>query len=172
MAIIVGTSENDTLLGGIDADTLDGLEGDDHLDGSLGAGSLLGGSGNDTLIGSEAGTPIGDTLVGGAGDDLYEIANPLDLIVDAAGEGTDELRTDLAVFTLPDHVGILTHTGAAAVTGTGNDLDNRITGGVGADSRCQAANRIDEAISSMGMVRRPAASRSISPSSSSAVTSS
>lgn len=35
MAIIVGTSGNDTLLSGGGADSLDGVEGDDRIDGSL-----------------------------------------------------------------------------------------------------------------------------------------
>ncbi|MBP2233286.1 VCBS repeat-containing protein [Azospirillum agricola] len=134
MAIIIGTSGDDTLLGSIGADTLDGLDGGDHLDGSLGADSLNGGPGNDTLIGSEATAPLGDTLAGGAGDDVYLIANPLDQIIEAADEGTDEVRTDLAAFVLPDHVETLTYTGVASFTGVGNALDNRITGGADADS--------------------------------------
>ncbi|CAO3435543.1 Transposase, mutator type [Azospirillum doebereinerae] len=134
MAIIVGTSGDDTLLGSVSADMLDGLEGNDRLDGSLGADSLTGGSGNDTLVGSEATAPLGDTLTGGLGDDVYRIANPLDQIIEVKDEGTDEVRTDLAVFVLPEHVEILTYTGVASFTGTGNELDNRITGGTGDDS--------------------------------------
>jgi VCBS repeat-containing protein len=95
---------------------------------------IVGTSGNDTLIGGELGALLGDTLNGGAGDDVYEIANPLDQIVEAVGEGVDEVRTGLAVFSLGDNVETLTYSGAAAFTGTGNDLDNRITGGAGADS--------------------------------------
>ncbi len=128
MAIIVGTSGNDTLLGGVEADSLDGLEGDDRLDGSFGADSLNGGLGNDTLIGGELGALLGDTLTGGAGDDVYEIANPLDQIVEAVGDGADTVLTSLAAYTLGDNVENLTYTGSGSFTGVGNDLDNVIQG--------------------------------------------
>ncbi|WP_246015744.1 beta strand repeat-containing protein, partial [Azospirillum griseum] len=134
MAIIVGTLGSDTLIGGVEADSLDGLEGDDRLDGSFGADSLNGGLGNDTLIGGELGAPLGDTLVGGAGDDVYEIVNPLDQIVEAAGEGTDTVLTGLAAYTLGDNVETLTYTGSGSFTGVGNDLDNVIQGGTGNDT--------------------------------------
>ena len=134
MGIVAGTEGNDTLLGSCDADTLDGMDGDDRLDGSFGADSLLGGAGNDTLIGSETGALVGDTLLGGHGDDLYLIGNAFDLIVEDPGEGFDEVRTDLAAYTLAANVEALTYTGTAAFSGTGNALDNLITGGGGADS--------------------------------------
>ncbi|RTR11631.1 beta strand repeat-containing protein, partial [Azospirillum griseum] len=116
MAIVTGTSSNDTLTGGLGADELYGLDGDD------------------TLTGGPASDTEGDTLLGGAGNDTYLIANPLDQIVEAAGEGVDEVRTDLAAYTLGANLEHLTYTGATAFTGTGNDLDNRLTGGSGADS--------------------------------------
>ncbi|WP_349622037.1 calcium-binding protein, partial [Azospirillum argentinense] len=134
MGIVAGTEGNDTLLGSCDADTLDGMDGDDRLDGSFGADSLLGGTGNDTLIGSETGALMGDTLLGGHSDDLYVIGNAFDLIVEDPGEGFDEVRTDLAAYTLAANVEALTYTGTAAFSGTGNALDNLITGGGGADS--------------------------------------
>ena len=68
---------NDVLMGG---------EGNDHLDGGAGNDLLDGGSG-------------GDLMVGGAGDDVYVIdqagdaMNPGDGVIEAAGDGTDEIRT-------------------------------------------------------------------------------
>ncbi|WP_376958202.1 cadherin-like domain-containing protein [Azospirillum sp. A26] len=134
MSILTGTSGNDTLIGGLTDDELYGLDGDDRLDGAGGADSLFGGAGNDTLTGGAADAVAGATLAGGSGDDLYLIANPLDRIVEAAGEGTDEVRTGLFAYSLADGVEHLTYTGSAAFAGTGNALDNRLTGGAGADS--------------------------------------
>ncbi|MBP2310693.1 tandem-95 repeat protein [Azospirillum melinis] len=134
MSILTGTSGDDTLIGGLADDALYGLDGDDRLDGAGGADSLFGGAGNDTLSGGPADAVVGVTLAGGSGDDLYLIATPLNQIVEVAGEGTDEVRTDLAAYTLADGVEHLTYTGSAAFTGTGNALDNRLTGSSGADS--------------------------------------
>ncbi|WP_345773606.1 calcium-binding protein, partial [Azospirillum oleiclasticum] len=114
--------------------TIAGTTGDDSLAGTVDVDLLLGDAGNDTLVGGGAMDLAGDTLVGGTGDDLYLIANPLDQLVENAGEGWDEVRTDLATYTLGDHVEALTHTGPAGFTGTGNALDNVITGGAGADT--------------------------------------
>ena len=134
MSILTGTSENDTLIGGLADDELYGLDGDDRLDGAGGADSLFGGAGNDTLSGGPADAVVASTLAGGSGDDLYLIANPLDQIVEAVGDGTDEVRTGLAAYSLGDGVEHLTYTGAAAFAGTGNALDNGLTGGAEADS--------------------------------------
>ncbi|WP_052710384.1 beta strand repeat-containing protein [Azospirillum thiophilum] len=134
MSILTGTSGNDTIIGGLTDDELYGLDGNDRLDGAGGADSLSGGAGNDTLTGGSADAVVGATLAGGSGDDLYLVSNPLDQIVEAAGEGTDEVRTDLAAYTLADGIEHLTYTGSAAFAGTGNALDNRLTGGAGADN--------------------------------------
>ena len=134
MSIQTGTSGNDTIIGGLADDELYGLDGDDRLDGAGGADSLFGGAGNDTLTGGPTDAVVGATLAGGSGNDLYLITNPLDHIVEAASEGTDEVRTGLAAYTLGDNIEYLTNTGSAAFAGIGNALDNRLTGGAGADS--------------------------------------
>ncbi len=94
------------------------------------ANLINGGAGNDTLDG---GAGI-DTLVGGAGNDVYIVDVATDVITEAASAGTDEVRTALASYTLGTNLENLTYTGAAAFTGTGNTVDNVITGGAGADS--------------------------------------
>jgi Ca2+-binding RTX toxin-like protein len=99
------------------------------------ANVLTGGAGNDTLDG---GTGI-DTLIGGAGDDVYVVDVAGDVVTENLNEGTDQVRTSLASYTLGSNVENLTFTGTGAFTGTGNTLDNVITGGAGADNLSGAA---------------------------------
>ena len=66
---IVGTGEDDLLMGATGDDTLSGGDGNDTLVGGRGADLLNGGKGNDTLDGG-AGS---DTLDGGFGSDTYLI---------------------------------------------------------------------------------------------------
>ncbi|MGO8140901.1 calcium-binding protein, partial [Rhizobium leguminosarum] len=80
-----------------------------------------------------------DTLIGGAGDDTYIIDNAGDLVTEVADEGTDTVKTVLASYTLAANVENLTYIGTAAFAGTGNDLANTITGGVGNDTLNGAA---------------------------------
>jgi serralysin len=73
-------------------------------------------------------------MVGGTGNDVYIVDSASDVVVESAGEGVDEVRTSLSSFTLGTDVDNLTFTGTAAATGTGNTLDNFMTGGSGADT--------------------------------------
>lgn len=106
-----GTARADRIFGGAQADVLTGLDGDDRLDGGAGA----------------------DRLVGGAGNDLYLVDDAGDVVVEASGGGSDELRTTLASYTLPAEVERLVYLGTGNFTGTGNGLANIITGGIGND---------------------------------------
>ncbi|WP_431674067.1 M10 family metallopeptidase C-terminal domain-containing protein [Rhizobium leguminosarum] len=99
------------------------------------ANMITGGAGNDTLNGG-AGS---DTMIGGAGDDTYIIDNAGDSVAENAAAGTDTVRTALASYTLGVNVENLTYIGTAAFAGTGNDLANTITGGVGNDTLNGAA---------------------------------
>ena len=90
-----GDDGNDSLLGGAGNDTIDGGNGndllfgglgDDTMDGGLGRDSLNGGAGNDYLI-----ARLGDTLLGGAGDDLISVTDNLLAVLDG-GTGVDTLR--------------------------------------------------------------------------------
>ena len=76
-----------------------------------------------------------DTLIGGAGADTYNVSNAGDVITEAAGGGTDTVRTTLSSYTLGANVENLTFSGAAGnFAGTGNALVNTITGGTGNDT--------------------------------------
>ncbi|EYD76425.1 calcium-binding protein, hemolysin-type [Rubellimicrobium mesophilum DSM 19309] len=87
------------------------------------ANTITGAGGNDTLDG---GSGI-DTLIGGAGDDTYVVAQAGDQVVEAAGEGTDTVRSSVTQ-TLAAEVENLVLTGTSALNGTGNALDNTLTG--------------------------------------------
>jgi Ca2+-binding RTX toxin-like protein len=67
-----------------------------------------------------------DTLIGGAGNDTYVI-NRNDVITEAAGGGTDTVRSTIS-YALGANLENLTLTGTAAINGTGNALNNTITG--------------------------------------------
>ena len=117
---VTGSDFNDLLVGDANANVLSG---------GLGADYLIGLAGDDVLIG---GAGAANTLQGGLGDDTY-VVSANDTIVEFAGEGTDTVQTDRAAFTLGANLENLVYTGAAAFTGSGNALDNVITGGDGAD---------------------------------------
>jgi serralysin len=119
-ATLTGTPAPETLTGGIGADLIQGLGRND---------TLLGLAGNDTLDGGEG----ADSMVGGMGDDTYMVSSRADLVIEAAGEGTDLVLSAAGRFTLADHVENLTYTGPGRFTGTGNGLDNVITGGARQD---------------------------------------
>ncbi|NKJ83913.1 M10 family metallopeptidase [Rhizobium leguminosarum] len=103
---------------------------DNLIIGGAASDMLSGGAGNDTLNGSAG----ADTLIGGAGDDIYAVDNAGDSVTENASEGTDTVRTNLASYTLGANVENLTYNGTAAFTGTGNSLDNLITGGNGGNT--------------------------------------
>ncbi|NKK68776.1 RTX toxin, partial [Rhizobium leguminosarum bv. viciae] len=94
------------------------------------ANTLTGGAGTDTLNGGAG----ADTLIGGAGNDTYIIDNAGDIVTEVANEGVDTVRTNLAAYTLGANVDNLSFAGTGTFAGTGNNLDNTITGGAAADT--------------------------------------
>ena len=110
-----GGTGNDTLNGNGAANILVGNGGDDTLKGVGGNDTLNGGNGN-------------DRLAGGTGDDTYKVNSTSDTVTEAANAGTNRVDSTAASYTLPANVENLTLTGAVAINGAGNGLDNVITG--------------------------------------------
>jgi hypothetical protein len=110
------------------ANLLDGRQGHDRLVGRAGADTLLGGEGSDTLDGGLG----ADSMVGGAGNDTYVIDHLLDVALELAGGGTDQVNSALS-WTLGDNMERLTLVGTAGLTGTGNNLSNGLFGNDGAN---------------------------------------
>ena len=82
--VLIGTSGNDSLAGGIGDDLIDGGVGLDYLEGNNGNDRILGGDGDDTLIGGWG----RDTLEGGSGNDQLSGSNDHDVINGDAGQDT------------------------------------------------------------------------------------
>ena len=154
---IVGGAGNDTLLGGDGVDRLEGGLGSDRLEGGTGTDSLIAGDGNDLLYGdSENDTLLGDSgndtlfggdgddrlegglggdqLEGGLGNDFYLVDSALDVVVEAAGGGSDTVQTALTTYTMAAEVEILLMISGLNSLGTGNAQDNIMAGGAGSDT--------------------------------------
>ncbi|SDB32679.1 calcium-binding protein [Belnapia rosea] len=111
-----------TLLRGLERLEVTGGAGADRLIAGAGADSLAGGAGDDTLDGGAG----ADRLAGGAGDDLFHLDQAGDRAIEAAGEGRDTVIASFG-YALPAHVEALVLT-SRALRGSGNALDNAITG--------------------------------------------
>ena len=96
---------------------------DNRLTGNSGANTLTGHGGADWLDGG-AGS---DTLRGGSGDDTYVVDVATDVVSENADEGLDLVRSSIA-WTLGANLEHLSLTGTGAIAGSGNALDNRLTG--------------------------------------------
>lgn len=106
-------------IGGSGADSLLGNIADNLLEGRAGADTLAGGAG-------------ADTLSGGDGDDLYLVDGAADLVVEAAGGGTDTINIAINLangsYALGAEVENGTLVNTVAFTLNGNAIANRLTG--------------------------------------------
>lgn len=138
-ATIFSGDGNDSLKGGIGEDVLSGGEGDDIIEGGIGADFIFGGAGDDVITGGLPGmdssdNPIGDTLKGGAGADVFEFAasefesGAGDEIVDFQADGFADI---IRVFGVSDgdvsydaDTGMVSINGEPAIDiGTGLDIE-------------------------------------------------
>jgi Ca2+-binding RTX toxin-like protein len=118
-----GNDLDNEITGNTGANQLSGGNGHDLLTGLSGNDTLIGGAGNDTLDGGLD----QDSMAGGTGDDTYVVERLSDVVTEVAGEGIDTIKTWVSL-ALPDNVENLWLVDTNAVTGTGNALDNVITG--------------------------------------------
>jgi Ca2+-binding RTX toxin-like protein len=102
-----------------------GTNGNDSLVGTTGVDTIEGFAGNDTLVGLAG----NDSLIGGLGDDRYVVGTG-DILNDAGG--VDTIETSVT-WHLAAGFENLTVTGNATTSHGGNNLNNTIVGGSGAN---------------------------------------
>lgn len=110
------------------ANLIIGNSGNNLLEGEGGNDELQGDDGNDTLDGGSG----FDTMEGGNGSDTYIIDSANDVIIEAAGAGTDTVISAIS-YSLTANFENLTLSGTSGLTGTGNASANIITGNGGAN---------------------------------------
>ena len=148
-ANIYGTNGNDVMdVGyggllhkiGVGNDAILGLNGDDTIHGGDGNDAIEGGAGNDVLFG-DAGNDLlnggtgNDIMNGGLGDDTFNVDSLTDTVGEASGEGTDTVIASVNSYTLTAGSAIENlQLSGAAVSATGNELNNIITGTAGANT--------------------------------------
>ena len=105
------------------------------------------GAGPHNVIDGGAGA---DTMIGFDGNDVYIVDNAGDRVVDRGADTAsgwhapaDEVRSSVS-YVLPEHVEILTLTGATAIDGTGNDLANTLDGAANAAANTLRGGRGDD----------------------------
>ncbi|MDE1153171.1 MAG: calcium-binding protein [Micavibrio sp.] len=76
-----------------------------------------------------------DTLIGGAGNDVYKVDNVGDIVTELAGGGTDTVISSVSFNMLVNGVNVenLTLTGTTSIDATGNALANTIIGNDGSN---------------------------------------
>jgi Ca2+-binding RTX toxin-like protein len=121
--------EDEILYGDGAANTIHGYGGNDIIYGLGYTDTLYGDAGDDVLIGGAD----NDAMYGGTGNDSFEVTETGDVVVELAGEGVDTVFSYLNAYTLGANVENLALIGAA-VSGTGNELDNGLVGNAQANT--------------------------------------
>ena len=116
--------ENLTLTGIAEAGMGNSLH--NKITGNAASNKLFGGAGNDVIDGGEG----ADILLGGLGNDTYWVDSSSDLVVEAAGEGTDTVYASVS-YALADNAENLILTGSANINAVGNAGNNRLNGNAG-----------------------------------------
>ncbi|TAN70813.1 MAG: hypothetical protein EPN17_04030 [Methylobacter sp.] len=111
----------ENVIGGQAGDKLSGDTGNNVLEGFTGNDTLTGGAGNDTLI-------------GGLGNDTYIVENSGDVVTETSTLSTEIDKVNSSTsYILKSNLENLALTGTAAISGTGNSLNNILTGNTGAN---------------------------------------
>ncbi len=143
-------SDCENLTGGSAADTITGNNLANDIDGGAGNDTLDGGAGND-IFRQGAAADGADDITGGLGDDLVDYSNRTAALTVTMGDGlandglageTDNIGSDIEWLDAGSGVDSL----------TGNDLDNRIDGGAGADTLISGGLGNDELFGNVGNV--------------------
>jgi VCBS repeat-containing protein len=92
--IVLGSDDDDTLIGSVNGDVITGGAGDDNIDGRAGNDVISGNDGDDTLQGGAGNDMVNgdagnDTLLGGSGDDMLDGGAGEDVL--SGGSGNDTL---------------------------------------------------------------------------------
>lgn len=126
---LFGEMGDDFLRGNAGNDRLNGGDGQDYLGGGIGADQLLGGNGDDTIFGGFG----QDYMVGGRGGDLFVVNTIGDMVIEAAGQGIDTVRTKTLDLDLANFANIenLELRGSADLDATGNAKANKLGGNDG-----------------------------------------
>jgi serralysin len=104
-----------------------GNAGDNFLSGNNGNDTLTGNEGNDQFFGGGG----ADSMNGGTGNDIYEVDESGDKVSEtSASGGTDRVDSSIT-YTLGSNLENLTLANGRTIDGTGNSLNNSITGGDG-----------------------------------------
>lgn len=121
---------------GFSGGTLPTYAGRDNLATTYGTviENAIGGSGADKLSGNAAGNVLdggagADIIAGGDGNDTYIVDNSGDLVMELGSSGIDEVQSSVSYNLMQAwHVENLVLSGGSALNGSGNWLDNVITG--------------------------------------------
>ena len=136
-------SSNDFLYGGAGNDVMRASGGDDFLFGQGDNDRLIGGNGTDHLFGGDGRDTLdggggANVLLGGAGNDTYILHSGREAVREYADGGIDLALTQQATLSLATdefaYFENLAYFGSGNFRGTGNTLNNQISGGAGDDT--------------------------------------